>query len=387
MIWSYFYSGQINKNYLNIPINEQEAKQKSVQYLGSRGWDITGFKYSCKYTKTWKQWWQDENFYYNKETLTDKDVDEIKNIDKLTGNFRWNMRWYNPPSSKEYHVSFTKDGDLAFFHHIIPDTLAGDSLPSEIAYEIAVMFLKNMTNINWQEKDWQIQIQSNDQEENRLDHYFQWENKLYTYGKIHDGHADNSKIRMSIEVDGNQVSRYNSWLQDPKDTDKIFRNWAGIGGFLDKIHEFLIQFISVICLLVALFYFKIPTNWKIAAKYSIFLFCIYLIKSFFEIPWKIYDFHSEDSFLGKIVETSVDILLEASFHVMFTLLILSACEKLYRKIFPNHLSFNNILKICYIVCISYCCLATNPRNSKASQTGNADMWTNLLPRYNSYLRL
>ena len=35
-------------------------------------------------------------------------------------------------------------------------------------------------------------------------------------------------------------------------------------------------------------------------------------------------------------------------HVIITLLILSACEKLYRKIFPNHLSFNNILNpACY----------------------------------------
>ena len=152
VIWAYFYSGQINNNYLNISLNEEEAKQKAVQYLGSRGWDITGYKYSCKYTKGWKYWFQDDdlNLHYTKENLTEKDVDKIKNIDKLTGNYRWNMKWYNPPSSEEYHVSFTKDGDLAFFHHIIPDTLAGDSLPSEIAYEIAVMFLKNMTDINWQ---------------------------------------------------------------------------------------------------------------------------------------------------------------------------------------------------------------------------------------------
>ena len=260
LIWSYFYSGQINKNYLNISLNEHEAKQKSVQYLGSRGWDITGYKYSCKYTKGFhlSNWRKDDdlNHHYTKENLTEKDVDKIKNIDKLTGNYRWNMKWYNPPSSEEYHVSFTKDGDLAFFHHIIPDTLAGDSLPSEIAYEIAVMFLKNMTDINWQEKDWKLQISRNDERENRMDHYFQWENKLHSYHQIHDGHADNSKIRMSIEVDGNQVSRYNSWLENPKDTESKFNNWTELGGFLDKINLFLTQIISLICGLVAVFYFK-----------------------------------------------------------------------------------------------------------------------------------
>ena len=55
----------------------------------------------------------------SKEDGIGVDVEKIKNIDKLTGNYRWNMKWYNPPSSEEYHVSFTKDGDLAFFHHII----------------------------------------------------------------------------------------------------------------------------------------------------------------------------------------------------------------------------------------------------------------------------
>ena len=49
LIWSYFYSGQINKNYLNISLTEEQAKQKAVQYFGSRGWDITGYTYSCKY--------------------------------------------------------------------------------------------------------------------------------------------------------------------------------------------------------------------------------------------------------------------------------------------------------------------------------------------------
>ena len=154
LIWTYFYSGQINKNYLNISLNEAEAKQKAMQYLGSRAWDITGYKYSSKYTKGWINWWieEDYNINYTKENLTDKDLDEINNINKMTGEKRWNMRWYNPPHRDEYRVSFTKDGDLAFFQHIMPDSLSGDSLPSDIAYNIAIMFLKNMTKIKWQEK-------------------------------------------------------------------------------------------------------------------------------------------------------------------------------------------------------------------------------------------
>ena len=36
-IWSFFYQYQINENYLKVSLNEQEAKQKALQYIGSRG--------------------------------------------------------------------------------------------------------------------------------------------------------------------------------------------------------------------------------------------------------------------------------------------------------------------------------------------------------------
>ena len=58
------------------------------------------------------------------------------------------------PNKDEISISYTKDGDLTYFAHLIPDSLAGDTLPEEIAYNIAKMFLKDMTSTNWQEDDW-----------------------------------------------------------------------------------------------------------------------------------------------------------------------------------------------------------------------------------------
>ena len=49
MIWTFFYSAQINEDYLHISLSEKEAKQKAQQYFGSRGWDISGYTYSCRY--------------------------------------------------------------------------------------------------------------------------------------------------------------------------------------------------------------------------------------------------------------------------------------------------------------------------------------------------
>ena len=148
LVWSFFYPYQINENYLKISLSEKEAKQKALQYFSSRGWDISGYIYSSSYGDN------DEN--YTTEILANKDKEIIKNIDQLAGSQRWFMRWYNPPNEEEFQIGYTKEGELTYFYHILPDTLAGDSLPQDIAINIAKMFLKDMTGSDWKEEDWDI---------------------------------------------------------------------------------------------------------------------------------------------------------------------------------------------------------------------------------------
>ena len=142
LIWSFFYPDQINEDYLNISLNEKQAKQKALNYIGSRGWDISGYTYSCRYNQNAERWsrWQNNNYY--KEIIAQKNKDKIQQIGMLIGDHRWNMRWYNPPAEEEIQISYTKEGELTFFFHILPDSLAGDSLPENIAFDIG-RFLEN----------------------------------------------------------------------------------------------------------------------------------------------------------------------------------------------------------------------------------------------------
>ena len=54
------------------------------------------------------------------------------------------MRWFKELEMEEFYVSYTKDGQLTYFEHTVSDSLAGDSLSQDIAYDIAKIFLKNM---------------------------------------------------------------------------------------------------------------------------------------------------------------------------------------------------------------------------------------------------
>ena len=136
VIGLYFYPYQINEDYLHISLNEEAAKYKAEQYINSRGWDISGYTFTCKYSQNHndqfihnRNTWLNQN--YIKENITNKNKEKIKEIDRLAGANRWNMRWYQPPNKDEIKISYTKDGDLTYFAHIIPDTLSGDTLPEE----------------------------------------------------------------------------------------------------------------------------------------------------------------------------------------------------------------------------------------------------------------
>ena len=339
LIWSFFYSSQINENYLHVELNAKEAKQKALQYIDSRGWDISGYTYSCKYSQQYQFWayWMNWNTNYTNENITDKNKDQIREINRLEGANRWNMRWFNPPNENEIYISYTKDGELTFFNHILPDTLAGDSLPEDIAFNVAKMFLKNMTGTKWKENDWDIKRKTTEQKPNRIDYYFQLENNKYNF--------EGATIRMSIRVHGNEVVRYNRWLEDQqggKTQFDQFINWALIGDFINKINEFIRISIMILSVLLALFYFKIPTNWKIAWKFAIFTLIVSLISKVLMLPHEIYDFGSDDLLIASISNYFTNGILDMVTDSLFILLLVAACEKLYRNAFPKFISIRNL---------------------------------------------
>ena len=330
-IWSFFYQNQINEGYTNISLSEKEAKQKALQYIGSRGWDISGFTYSCSYLAA--SWDQDDKYYYQ-EILANKEKESINKISQLSGANRWQMRWYNPPNEEEYKISYTKEGELTHFDHVLPDTLAGDSLPENIAINIAKMFLKDMTSSEWTDGDWDLKMKTATQKPNRLDYYLQWENNKYNF--------DGSTIRMSIKVNGNEVVRYNRWLEGSDELVKQYWTWDSFSDFYDDIADFIFFITMIIAILISLFYFKIPTNWYIAGRYTVFIFIILILYKILEIPIDIYNYSSKSSLISKVAFQLINDILEATFTCFMMVVMISAFEKLYRKLFPHHISFKNL---------------------------------------------
>ncbi len=272
-VWSLFNEYQINENYYNIPLTEKEAKQKAERFMSSRGWDISNHKYASQFSQGSDNWGVNMNIFAEK--LAKKDKNEISKINRLSGAHRWEMHWFKELELEEFFVSYTKDGQLTYFEHIVSDSLAGDSLSQDIAYDIAKIFLKNMPSnefpciSDYVEDDWKIIEKKETRQPNRIDHYFKLEHATYDF--------DETKIRMSVEIHGNEVIRYHRWLsQSEKITTEVI-NFSNIEGFFENLSNSVLQIIVFISILIALFYFKIPANWSMAFKFALFLISMHVL--------------------------------------------------------------------------------------------------------------
>ena len=279
IIWFLFHEYQLNKNYLNISLTEQEAKQKAERYMSSRGWDISNHKYVANFTQGSDQWGINMNLFAEK--LAKRDKNEISKINQLSGAHRWNMRWFKELEKEEFHVSYTKDGQLTYFEHIVSDSLAGDSLSQDIAYDIEKIFLKNMPSneftciSDYVEDDWKIIEKKETRQPNRVDHYFKLEHATYDF--------DETKVRMSVEIHGNEVIRYHRWLDENEKLVTEVINFANIKSFFENLNQSILQIIVFISIITALFYFKIPANWSKAFKLVLFIISMHVINNVHDI--------------------------------------------------------------------------------------------------------
>ncbi len=335
-VWVQFHSYQINKNYLDISLNHEEAKEEAIKYLKSRGWDISGYTYANNFSKSPGDWGYNPSWWA--ETAGKRDKKQIKLINQQSGSHRWQMRWFKPLQKEEFRISYTKDGSLAYFEHIVSDSLAGDTLPQSIAYNMAKMFLKNMPSIGYVENDWMSTDKTIENKPNRIEHYFQWEHSKYSFGDV------GSTIRMSIRVRDNKVVRYHRWLEETEETEYEYQNLGWISSFFDNLEDSMFFLSAFVALLFSLFYFKVSSNWKLASYIAAFMVSIKIISIALELPIAMYGFFdSEDPFWGAALAWILPTFMQASFIGFIMLLWITTIDKLYRKLFPHFISIKHFL--------------------------------------------
>ena len=184
--------------------------------------------------------------------------------------------------------------------------------------------------------DWDVKEISTDKKINRLDYYFEWENNKYKF--------DETTIRMSLRVHGDEVVKYNRYIHTSEDLAKQEENWDSIGDFIFDINAFLQQLLIIVSILISLFYFKIPTKWNVASKYMLFLVIVLANTSnCIGSPLICIGCQATDTIFTSMIFLIINHIVNSLFQGFIFIIYLAAFEKLYRKTFPNFLSFSSLL--------------------------------------------
>jgi len=158
----------------------------------------------------------------------------------------WTIRYFRDSQKEEYFVVLKPDGSLHSVHHTIDEKTAGANLPKEEAQARAETFLRDSKGVNL--ADWNLVDTQTDKKTARTDHSFEWEQKSALDGA--QG-ALGAHIRMTLEVQGDEVSGYRIYIKIPqtwRDTEsrstplQDLQSFGRAGGILLALITVLVVF-------------------------------------------------------------------------------------------------------------------------------------------------
>jgi hypothetical protein len=153
-------------------------------------------------------------------------------VQEHTATGQWLVRFFQPLNVEEWRVWIDQRGVVARVDHILDDKAAGARLAPEEARRVAEGFLAKDQSVRSGEL--RLVDSASDSRDRRTDYSFVWESSTF--------HLGEAKARVSLDVQGDEVSgvqRYlklpEEWLrefQSPRLTGLLIPGAAGAAGFL-----------------------------------------------------------------------------------------------------------------------------------------------------------
>ena len=125
----------------------------------------------------------------------------------------WTARYFRDSQKEEYLIVLRPDGTLHSVHHVLPEAASGANLTKEEAQARAEAFLRNSKTIDLGR--WKLVEAQSSKLPSRTDHSFTWE-EIQAINSSPLG-AEAAHVRMSLAVQGDEVSAYRTFIHLPED--------------------------------------------------------------------------------------------------------------------------------------------------------------------------
>ncbi|HYL85845.1 MAG TPA: CPBP family intramembrane glutamic endopeptidase [Candidatus Angelobacter sp.] len=209
LVWR--VKGEVIGDYLRLPIDGRAARVKADQILRQHGLDPNSF-----YRATVLADIADpvtNEFLRQRIGIAGVNAIYAQRVPAVL----WRVRYFRDGQPEEFAVVLRPDGMLHSIRHNLAEEAAGTSLTKEEAVARAEKFLNDEKKINLQ--DWNLVESQSDKKPHRTDHTLTWQQKeaLDTGSPSGSGASDHAYARMEVQVLGNEVTNYRTYVKIPDD--------------------------------------------------------------------------------------------------------------------------------------------------------------------------
>jgi hypothetical protein len=129
----------------------------------------------------------------------------------------WRVRYFRDSQPEEYAVILRPDGSLHSVRHTLAEETTGASLTKEEAVARAEKFLREENKIDLNR--WSLVDSNSEKQPHRIDHTLTWQQNepLDGAGSASGGNEDHAHARIEIQVLGDEVTNYRTYVKIPDD--------------------------------------------------------------------------------------------------------------------------------------------------------------------------
>jgi len=198
-------------NYLKLSIDGRAAHSAADQIIRQRGLDPNSFYHSVLLVDI-------------SDPITNEFLRQRIGITGLNDIYSqrvpaalWRVRYFRDGQPEEFAVILRPDGSLHSLRHILAEETPGASLTKEVAEARAEKFLVEQKKLDL--RSWTLSDSSSERRPNRTDHTFTWEQvePLDPFLSPEDKSADHSHVRIDVQVLGDEVANYRTYIKIPDD--------------------------------------------------------------------------------------------------------------------------------------------------------------------------
>src|SRR6056297_542577 len=240
--------------------------------------------------------------------------------------WQWSVRFFNSLEKEEVYVSFSTDGKLRYFNHVLKEERALNSLSIEAAEERARNFIQKNTDLDL--TNWELKDKATESKKARVDYSFTFQKKNV---EIYGAHFE-----IQITVKGNKVGYYKEYIKVPeywqRDYKKL-RSQNATTAIIAMAFLILLGLSSVVVFIYTAIRGKL--NLKVGLIFGLATFAIFLISQLNMLPLRFFYYDTSKSISGFYTDRIMGIVIGALLYGMAVFFLASAGDSLYKKMFPT----------------------------------------------------